>query len=115
MLERLLHAGGSRWSICRSPWISGIELAQPEEAGALATKSSYGRLSGKEERCLDAAFQDLLRACNVWHGARELEGSHHESEDGCCPTTRCCGIRIWEQCGQRRNEALQPILIGLPY
>lgn len=74
----------------------GTELAQPVQAGVRATRSSDGRRSGKEERCLDAAFQDLLRACNVWHGARELESSHHESEDGCRPTTGCSGIGFWE-------------------
>ncbi|WP_233471184.1 hypothetical protein [Paraburkholderia caribensis] len=99
MLER---RASRRWQSAVHPQLTldlGTELAQPEQAGVRATRSSDGRRSGKEERCLDATFQDLLRACNVWHGARELKSSHHESEDGRRPPTGCGGIGLWEQCG----------------
>jgi hypothetical protein len=34
------------------------------------------------QRGLNAAFQDLLCLGSVGHGPRELEGAHHETEDG---------------------------------
>jgi hypothetical protein len=63
--------------------------------------SLSGRSAREEQRRLDAIFEDLLRVCNVWRGACELEGSHHEGEDGSRAATGCGEVGVRKQCGQR--------------
>lgn len=46
------------------------------------------------QRGLNAAFQDLLCLGSVGHGPRELEGAHHEAEDGGRAAAARCGIGI---------------------
>jgi hypothetical protein len=66
------------------------------------------------QRGLHATFQDLLRLGSVGHCSRELEGSHHQAEDGRRAAAARCGSGVRKQCGQRRNVAPQPFLVGLP-
>jgi hypothetical protein len=63
---------------------------------------------------LNAACQDLFRLARVGDSPRELEGSHHEAEDGHRAAAARCGTGVRKQCGQRRNVTSQPFLIGLP-
>jgi hypothetical protein len=78
---------------------------------ASALESSFfsislsGRSARKEQRRLDAIFEDLLRVCNVWRGACDLEGSDHEGEDGGPAATGCGEAGVRKQCGQRLRLA----------
>jgi hypothetical protein len=50
--------------------------------------------SSQVQRGLNAAFQDLLRLDTVGDGPRELEGAHHEAEDGGRAAAARCRIGI---------------------
>ena len=50
--------------------------------------------SRQVQRGLNAAFQDLLRLDSVGDGPRELEGAHHEAEDGGRAAAARCRIGI---------------------
>jgi hypothetical protein len=50
--------------------------------------------SRQVQRGLNAVFQDLLRLDSVGDGPRELEGAHHEAEDGGRAAAARCRIGI---------------------
>src|SRR6267142_6230487 len=82
---------------------------------SLSVLPNLGRWSSCQvQRGLNAAFQDLLRLGSVGHGPRELEGAHHEAEDGRRAAAVRCRIGARKQYGESRNVASQPILVVLP-
>lgn len=72
------------------------------------------RRSRQVQRGLNATFQDLLRLGSVGHRPRELEGAHHEAENGGRAAAARCGIRVGKQCGKSRDVASEPFLVVLP-
>ncbi len=60
------------------------------------------------QRGLNAAFQDLLRLGTIGHGPRELEGAHHEAEDGRRAAAARCrtGVRKQSRGESKRSFAV---------
>ena len=63
---------------------------------------------------LNAAFQNLLREGSVGHGPRELEGAHHEAEDGRRAAAARCSTGVRKQCRESCNAASQCFLVVTP-
>lgn len=82
------------------PWL----VVSPERHGSCRSRGKSSHLSvlpnlarsnsRQVQRGLNSAFQDLLRLDNVGDRPRELEGAHHETEDGGRATTARCRIGI---------------------
>jgi len=73
MLERSLHDG---WLPVVNQRVT-VDLihrtGSAEEARAAAIHGSMWWLACKEKRCLDAAFENFVCACSIWHYARRLK------------------------------------------